>query len=86
VAESLQTVSSGFLSSFEFSQPKDVHRLYVFSYDVVPNVVAAAPRAAAAAAPCRCADVDSYLLAAMLRTSPKISDLFFSPGSRRSWN
>ena len=47
---------------------------------VVPNVVAAAPRAAAAAAPAPVPMSTPDLLAAMLRTSPKISDLFFSPG------
>ena len=46
----------------------------------VPNVVAAAPRAAAAAAPAAAPMSTPELLAAMLRTSPKISDLFFSPG------
>ena len=46
----------------------------------VPNVVAAAPRAAAAAAPAAASMSTPDLLAAMLRTSPKISDLFFSPG------
>jgi twitching motility protein PilT len=48
--------------------------------NVVPNVVAAAPRAAAAAAPAAVPMSTPDLLAAMLRTSPKISDLFFSPG------
>jgi twitching motility protein PilT len=48
--------------------------------NVVPNVVAAAPRAAAAAAPAPVPMSTPDLLAAMLRTSPKISDLFFSPG------
>jgi twitching motility protein PilT len=48
--------------------------------NVVPNVVAAAPRAAAAAAPAAVPITTPDLLAAMLRTSPKISDLFFSPG------
>src|ERR1700704_2563118 len=48
--------------------------------NVVPNVVAAAPRAAAAAAPAVAPMSTPELLAAMLRTSPKISDLFFSPG------
>jgi twitching motility protein PilT len=48
--------------------------------NVVPNVVAAAPRAAAAAAPAVVSMSTPDLLAAMLRTSPKISDLFFSPG------
>src|ERR1700704_2967541 len=48
--------------------------------NVVPNVVAAAPRAAAAAAPAVAPMSTPDLLAAMLRTSPKISDLFFSPG------
>src|SRR5712664_894622 len=47
--------------------------------NVVPNVVAA-PRAAAAAAPAAAPMSTPELLAAMLRTSPKISDLFFSPG------
>src|SRR6202158_6517370 len=48
--------------------------------NVVPNVVAAAPRAAAAAAPAPVPMSTPDLLAAMLRSSPKISDLFFSPG------
>src|SRR6202047_4652581 len=47
---------------------------------VVPNVVAAAPRAAAAAAPVAVPMSTPDLLAVMLRTSPKISDLFFPPG------
>src|SRR6202790_3386582 len=47
--------------------------------NVAPNVVAAAPRAAAAA-PAAAPMSTPDLLAAMLRTSPKISDLFFSPG------
>src|ERR1700675_4420092 len=43
----------------------------------LPNIAASAPRTAAAtAAPMPTPD----LLAVMLRTSPKISDLFFSPG------
>ena len=50
------------------------------STNAVPNVVAAAPRAAAAAAPAPVPMSTPDLLAAMLRTSPKISDLFFSPG------
>jgi twitching motility protein PilT len=48
--------------------------------NVVPNVVATAPRAAAATAPAAAPMSTPDLLAAMLRTSPKISDLFFSPG------
>ena len=48
--------------------------------NVVPNVLAAAPRAAAAAAPAAVPMSTPDLLAVMLRTSPKISDLFFSPG------
>src|SRR6202158_4828594 len=48
--------------------------------NVVPNVVAAAPRAAAAAAPAAVPMSPPDLVAPMLRTSPKISDLFFSPG------
>jgi twitching motility protein PilT len=48
--------------------------------NVVPNVVATAARAAAAAAPAAAPMSTPDLLAAMLRTSPKISDLFFSPG------
>jgi twitching motility protein PilT len=48
--------------------------------NVIPNVVAAAPRAATAAAPAAASMSTPDLLAAMLRTSPKISDLFFSPG------
>jgi twitching motility protein PilT len=45
-----------------------------------PNMAAVAPRAAAAAAPAAAQMSTPDLLAAMLRTSPKISDLFFSPG------
>ena len=45
-----------------------------------PNIAAVAPRAAAAAAPAAAQMSTPDLLAAMLRTSPKISDLFFSPG------
>jgi twitching motility protein PilT len=44
------------------------------------NPPASAPRAAAAAAPAPAPISTPALLAAMLRTSPKISDLFFSPG------
>ena len=48
----------------------------------LPNVGPAAPRAATGAAPAPAAAPFSTpaLLAAMLKTSPKISDLFFSPG------
>src|ERR1700682_2445955 len=48
--------------------------------NVVPNVIATAPRAAAAAAPAAVPITTPDLLAAMLRTSPRISDLFFTPG------
>ena len=44
------------------------------------NTASSAPRAAAAAAPAAAPMSTPALLAAMLRTSPKISDLFFSPG------
>src|ERR1700689_440924 len=46
----------------------------------VAPVASAAPRTAAAAAPAPAPMSTPALLAAMLRTSPKISDLFFSPG------
>ena len=46
----------------------------------VATVASAAPRAAAAAAPAAAPMSTPALLAAMLRTSAKISDLFFSPG------
>jgi twitching motility protein PilT len=46
----------------------------------VVNPPASAPRTAAAAAPAPAPISTPALLAAMLRTSPKISDLFFSPG------
>src|SRR6202789_2980990 len=46
----------------------------------VATVASAAPRAAAAAAPAAAPMSTPVLLAAMLRTSAKISDLFFSPG------
>src|SRR5260221_11873639 len=45
-----------------------------------PNIAPSAPRAAAAAATAAAPMSTPELLAAMLRTSPKISDLFFSPG------
>jgi twitching motility protein PilT len=45
-----------------------------------PTIVASASRAAAAAAPAAAPISTPDLLAAMLRVSPKISDLFFSPG------
>jgi twitching motility protein PilT len=45
-----------------------------------PTIVASAPRTAAAAAPATAPISTPDLLAAMLRLSPKISDLFFSPG------
>jgi twitching motility protein PilT len=45
-----------------------------------PTIVASASRAAAAAAPAAAPISTPELLAAMLRVSPKISDLFFSPG------
>ncbi len=44
------------------------------------NTASSAPRTAAAAAPAAAPMSTPALLAAMLRTSPKISDLFFSPG------
>src|ERR1700687_3915990 len=47
--------------------------------NVVPNVVAAAPRAAAAAAPAPVPLSTPDLMAAMLRGTRKSSDLFFSP-------
>src|ERR1700685_1833612 len=47
----------------------------------VATVASAAPRAAAAAAPAAAPMSTPVLLAAMLRTSAKISDLFFSPGN-----
>jgi twitching motility protein PilT len=46
----------------------------------VATVAPAVPRAAAAAAPAAAPMSTPALLAAMLRTSAKISDLFFSPG------
>jgi twitching motility protein PilT len=47
----------------------------------VPNVVTSAPRASTGTAAAAVAPFSTpELLAAMLRTSPKISDLFFSPG------
>jgi twitching motility protein PilT len=46
----------------------------------VANAPSAAPRTAAAAAPAAAPISTPTLLAAMLRTSQKISDLFFSPG------
>lgn len=46
----------------------------------VPSTVSSGPRTAAAAAPAGTSISTPELLAAMLRTSPKISDLFFSPG------
>ena len=46
----------------------------------VANTASSAPRTAAAAAPAAVPMSTPALLAAMLRTSPKISDLFFSPG------
>ncbi len=46
----------------------------------VANTTSSAPRTAAAAAPAAAPMSTPALLAAMLRTSPKISDLFFSPG------
>jgi twitching motility protein PilT len=45
-----------------------------------PNIVPSAPRTATAAAPAAAPISTPDLLAAMLRVSPKISDLFFSPG------
>lgn len=45
-----------------------------------PNIAPSAPRAATAAAPAPAPMSTPELLAAMLRTSSKISDLFFSPG------
>jgi len=46
----------------------------------VANTPSSAPRTAAAAAPAAAPMQTPALLATMLRTSPKISDLFFSPG------
>jgi twitching motility protein PilT len=46
----------------------------------VPSPVPSAPRTAAAVAPAPAAFSTPALLAAMLKASPKISDLFFSPG------
>ena len=46
----------------------------------VANIASSSPRTAAAAAPAPAPISTPALLAAMLRTSPKISDLFFSPG------
>ena len=48
--------------------------------DPVATVAPVAPRGAAAAAPAAAPMSTPALLAAMLRTSAKISDLFFSPG------
>jgi len=45
-----------------------------------PNIVPSAPRTAIAAAPAAAPISTPDLLAVMLRVSPKISDLFFSPG------
>jgi hypothetical protein len=42
-----------------------------------PNIVPSAPRTATAAAPAAASISTPELLAAMLNTSPKISDLFF---------
>ncbi len=46
----------------------------------VANTASSAPRTAAAAAPAAAPMSTPALLATMLRASPKISDLFFSPG------
>jgi twitching motility protein PilT len=46
----------------------------------VLNIASSDPRTAAAVAPAPAPISTSALLTAMLRTSPKISDLFFSPG------
>jgi twitching motility protein PilT len=46
----------------------------------VPNTASSAPRTVAAVAPAPAPISTPALLAAMLRTSAKISDLFFSPG------
>jgi twitching motility protein PilT len=46
----------------------------------LPNIIPSAAKAAAAAAPAAAPFSTPALLAAMLRVSPKISDLFFSPG------
>jgi twitching motility protein PilT len=51
-----------------------------FPTNHVPNVVSSAPRTVTAAAPAAASISTPELLAAMLKTSPKISDLFFSPG------
>src|ERR1700704_652259 len=48
--------------------------------NVIPNAVPSAASAASAPAPAAAPISTPALLAAMLRTSPKISDLFFSPG------
>lgn len=48
--------------------------------NIVPNIVPSAPRTATAAAPAAAPFSTPALLAAMIKTSPKISDLFFSPG------
>ena len=45
-----------------------------------PTIVASAPRTATAATPAAAPISTPDLLAAMIRVSPKISDLFFSPG------
>ncbi len=50
------------------------------SINLAPTIVASAPRTAAAAAPAAAPISTPDLLTAMLRVSPKISDLFFSPG------
>jgi twitching motility protein PilT len=47
---------------------------------LAPTIVPSGPRTAAAAAPAAAPISTPDLLAAMLRVSPKISDLFFSPG------
>ena len=46
----------------------------------IPNAAPSAPQTATASAPAAAPISTPQLLAAMLRTSPKISDLFFSPG------
>src|ERR1700687_1036066 len=68
------------VSYLEFLSPKDDTTSMSSPTNVVPNVVAAAPRAASATAPAVAPMSTPDLLAAMLRTPPKISDLFFSPG------
>ena len=76
VAESLRQPPSEFLILSFLSKGR--HRPYVFSYEWCTEYNSF--RSADIRSRRRYADVDSELLAAMLRSSPKISDLFFSPG------